>query len=341
MRKKIVKSPAVLFAFIAALFLAGTNSAQSVNVSYPTPILTNEIEGTIKARDIGDARLTSYYFTFLANQGDVFINIVTKNFNGDIDVFLAEGLKPLTKVVVYADMSDNETGRVLYFRKSERLILRVEGRTPNDDPATFRIKFAGSFEASKDAPTEEPALPDLKAANDTGIRVNSVGTIVAAAPKQKPTPEPTGTVAENEKPGDTETVPSQAENEPTGAAKEKKVEVVVTDPTAAAEEPARTTAKAPAERRRGKGLRSRSRTSAAAKVPAPPRRRPPAKAPEAEPDPLKSIFLLIEFKNGGKIERPMSEVLRMTVDKGILTVISRDGTIGRYSIFDIVKTTIQ
>ena len=174
MRKKIVKSPAVLLAFIAALFLAGTNSAQSVNVSYPTPIVTNEIEGTIKARDIGDARLTSYYFTFLANQGDVFINIVTKNFNGDIDVFLAEGLKPLTKVVVYADMSDNETGRVLYFRKSERLILRVEGRTPNDDPATFRIKFAGSFEASKDAPTEEPALPDLKAANDTGIRVNSV-----------------------------------------------------------------------------------------------------------------------------------------------------------------------
>jgi hypothetical protein len=31
----------------------------------------------------------------------------------------------------------------------------------------------------------------------------------------------------------------------------------------------------------------------------------------------------------------------MTVDKGILTVISRDGTIGRYSILDIVKTTIQ
>ncbi len=301
--------------------------------------------GAIKARDIGDARLTSYYFTFLANQGDVFINIVTKNFNGDIDVFLAEGLKPLTKVVVYADMSDNETGRVLYFRKSERLILRVEGRTPNDDPATFRIKFAGSFEASKDVPADEPSMPDLKAASDTGIQVNSVGTIVAAVPKPKATPEPTESVAANEEPGKPEAAASpEPENEPAaGESKAKKVEVVVTDPTVAEPEAAKAASKTPPvsrRTRRSAGDLTSGSSRRAAKVPAPPRRRPPAEA-LAVPDPLKSIFLVIEFKNGGKIERPMSEVLRMTVDKGILTVISRDGTIGRYSILDIVKTTIQ
>jgi hypothetical protein len=47
------------------------------------------------------------------------------------------------------------------------------------------------------------------------------------------------------------------------------------------------------------------------------------------------------FKDGTTIERPMSEVLRFTVDKGVLTVISKDGRIGRYSILDVAKVTIQ
>jgi hypothetical protein len=37
----------------------------------------------------------------------------------------------------------------------------------------------------------------------------------------------------------------------------------------------------------------------------------------------------------------MNEVLRFSVDKGVLTVISRDGSIGRYSILDVEKVTIQ
>ena len=119
---------------------------------YPHRSRTNEIIGTIKARDIGDPRLTSYFYTFNGAQGDIFINVVTKNFNGDIDVFTVEGLKSLTKIVVYADSPDSETGRLIYLRKPEKLLLRVEGRSPNDDPATFRIKFAGSFEAIKGGP---------------------------------------------------------------------------------------------------------------------------------------------------------------------------------------------
>ena len=42
-----------------ALALAGAAAAQSTNQNFPTPITSNEIEGTIKARDVGDARLTS------------------------------------------------------------------------------------------------------------------------------------------------------------------------------------------------------------------------------------------------------------------------------------------
>jgi hypothetical protein len=123
--------------------------AQSTNQSFPTPVTTNEINGKILARDVGDARLTNYFYVFSGNQGDVFINVVTKNFDGDIDVFTLNGLRPLTKITVYSDSTDNETGRIVYLRQPEKLLLRIEGRSPNDDPATFRIKFAGSFEPMK------------------------------------------------------------------------------------------------------------------------------------------------------------------------------------------------
>ena len=36
----------------------------------------------------------------------------------------------------------------IYFRQPQKVILRIEGRTPNDDPAEFQIKFAGNFEAA-------------------------------------------------------------------------------------------------------------------------------------------------------------------------------------------------
>ena len=38
----------------------------------------------------------------------------------------------------------------------------------------------------------------------------------------------------------------------------------------------------------------------------------------------------------------MSEVSRVNVDnKGMLTIVSKDGTIGRYSILDVAKMTIE
>ena len=60
-----------------------------------------------------------------------------------------------------------------------------------------------------------------------------------------------------------------------------------------------------------------------------------------EPDPLEKVNLVILFKDGTTIQRPMSEVLRFTVDKGLLTVIAKDGSIGRYSILDVARVTIE
>ncbi|MDQ3180365.1 MAG: hypothetical protein M3Q33_07580 [Acidobacteriota bacterium] len=357
-----------IFCILCASFFAA--KAQSTNQNYPTAITTSEISGKIPARDIGDARLTSYFYIFNGNQGDVFINVQTSNFNGDVDVFTAENLRPLTKITIYADLSENETGRVVYLRKPEKLVLRIEGRSPNDDAATFKIKFAGSFAAITNvAETDTPNAPEVKTEYRSDVRVNSVGTIIEVKPK--PTPKPKETIAKIEpKKADTsaenkeQTIEKKAEEtdtaekaaadkttiiiektaepemeKPVEIPKESKTEVVITDELAkpdvnkageenkAAASTKITIEKTP-EIAETKTVEKKSKPS-----------RKPAKS--KEPNPLENIRLIVLFKDGTKIERPMSDVLKVSVDKGILTVISKTGSVRRYSILDVAKMTIE
>ena len=352
--------------FCALWILCGANFSysQSTNQSFPTAVTTNEISGTIKARDIGDSRLTTYFYTFNGSQGDVFINIQTSNFNGDIDVFTVSGLKSLTKVVVYADSPNNETGRVIYLRKPEKLLLRIEGRSPNDDAASFRIKFAGSFQAvAETEQPEQPKLPEVSAQNDSGIVVNSVGTIIAVKPKPTPSPKEiiagntpekkneTGSVTEisvetdAEKSVVAETSKTEtgeikeisvetdtekevvADNEPKTGKKTKTLEVVVTEdqPEKVNNNPELNIEKPETKMEKTKVSGKKSKI----------------KKP-AEPNPLENIRLIVIFKDGTKIERPMSEISRVNVDnKGMLTVVAKDGTIERHSILEVAKFTIE
>ena len=185
----------------ANLFVKAEHRRRGLTQAFPTAITSNELSGTIRARDLGDARLTTYFYVFNGKQGDVFINVVTKNLDGDIDIFTADNLKPLTKITVYSDNSDSETGRVIYLRQPQKLILRVEGKTPTDEPASFRIKFAGSFEplAGTFAETDESKQPEVKSNEQGDIRVNSVGTIIEVKPKSKPTPKTTASKVETKK----------------------------------------------------------------------------------------------------------------------------------------------
>lgn len=295
--------------------------AQSTDQNYPTAISFPEISGAIRARDMGDARLTTYYYAFSGRQGDIFVNVVTKNFTGDIDVFNADGVRPLTKMVIYTGAEPGETGRLIYLRKSERLLLRIQGRSPNDDPATYRIKFGGSFVALAagdidDAPTIAGAQPD------GAIRVNSVGTILPPVGKPVPERKPKQTVVE-----------STAVNEPPVIVDEEKL-----DPAPApgkgiglprAAPPARTSS------RRGRTTAARPAQPPVRVVRSTP---PPV---EKKPDPLASIRLSIQLKAGETIYRPMSEVLRFSVNNGVLVVVGKDGKTSRYSILDVAKVTIE
>lgn len=363
--------------------LAFSIGAQSTNQSFPTAITTNEISGKIAARDLGDARLTSFFYVFNAAQGDVFINVVTTNLNGDIDIFTADNLRPLSKITLYADASDSETGRVVYLRQPTKLILRIEGRTPNDAAATFRVKFAGNFAPALLADNPEAETPQIKTDNQTDVRVNSVGTIIEIKPK--PTPQPKETIAAV-KPA---AIEQKAEiavktEQPIAEAKvenEKKPQVIVTEQIGsdkakietveaneveeekikeveaskvekAAVEKSRTdeaeTAKVITEEPAAEKTESETaaENAATAKVAetkrvAKSKRKPVKSAAPAAPNPLAGIRLVVNLKDGSTVEHPMSEVERVNVVKGILTIITKDGKIERYSILDVTKTTIE
>lgn len=312
--------------FGLALIVAGLSNAaaaQSNDQNFPTSITSNQLDGSIKARDVGDSRNTTYYFAFAGTNGDIFINLVTKNFVGDIDVFTQDGLRSLTKIVVF-DAGLHETGRLIYLRKDERMLLRIQGRTPGDDAASFQIKFGGSFVALR--PGKEEAPPTI-ADGEEQSTVNSVGTRLPAKPKPV---APPATAKSNE---NIANVPEPPKSNPASqpevstkseTAKEPKPEVVIEStikPVTKITPPAKPDPK--------KSTAAKKTTTV----------NPPPK--EKEPDPLASIRLMVLMKDGSVIERQMNEVLRFSVDKGVLTVILKDGGISRYPITQVARVTIE
>jgi hypothetical protein len=334
--------------------------AQSSSVDNPTPITASVIRGTIKARDVGDPRSTVHYYVFEGNQGDIFLKVEATNLNGDIDVFYADNMRPLTKISLYADSVPTQTGREIYLRKPERMILRVEGRTPIDDPATYSIRFDGSFIAmARGKAAEQPKLPEIDSENESGIRVNSVGTIIETKPK--PTPKPRETAARTSAQPEMETTtvpepistikPRTSNSRPPARNRNTKKEPaakIVVNESDKGDEPENekpetekiedTTPSTP------KSKTTRTSTRPAKNQPV--RKETPVKTPKADSaaelaKAMENIRLVVEFKDGAKIERPMSEVMRFGVDKGVLTIVNKNGTIGRYSILDVVRMTIE
>jgi hypothetical protein len=314
------------------MMCVGNAFSQSSDQQFPTPVRSSEISSVIKARDIGDSRSTTHYYTFEGEQGDLFINVQTRNFTGDIDVFVVQGLRPLTKMVLYADVTETETGRVIYLRKHETILLRIQGRTPDDDDASYRIKFAGSFAVSKAVGDGADSAPTVANTRQSGNQVNSVGTIIA-----RPTPE----VREKEVEVAVAENPKEESKRAADAAPTKKAPTVkVTDPVA--EKPKRSARTPAVNKPKREPEKTDERTATdRPRQPTPDTKRT-AREPKATPrDPMAGVNLSIKLKSGKVIEKPMTEVYRFTVERAVLTVINSDGSLTRYQMIDVASVTIE
>lgn len=322
------------FVLLGAVFtLSAGLTAQSTDQNFPSPVTQSEVGSTIRARDIGDARLTTHYWVFDGAQGDIFINVMTQNFSGDIDVYQASDLKPLTKMVMFADAGASETGRVIYMRQPGRLMLRVQGRTPNDDPASYKIKFAGSFVAL--APQKEQKPPTVEGTDETGINVNSVGTILPVKPKPTAEAKP-----EKKVPARTETAATSPQTPPAKRAETKEQAAAPEKDTPEKDDPSVETifgnkaAKVTVTRTPPETANPPTRRTATVS-------RPPKTRPEPVKDPLAGVSLVVTLKDGTRNELPMTDIIRFVYDHGFLTIFMKDGSIKRVGVAELASVTVQ
>ncbi len=337
--------------------------AQSSDVRSPTVVTGNEIVGVVPVRDIGDARLTDHFYTFNGLPGDILVTIESKNLNGDFDIFTAAELRPLLKATVYAETATAITKNI-YLRKPESLILRVEARTPNDDAGNYRIRFSGSFAALENRSTStDAATPreDLSQPTRTGnrktTRVSSSGARideplveVAAAPTPEPTPAPS--TEENTTPVAKVTPPRSPRGRRTPARVTPRKPVKPSDQTATTTSTSEESASKPANNvdESGDAKRSASAGGASTETTVPrakpvPARRSPAK-PVRGPRVTKSEVtaengrLIIEVKDGSRIEYLMSTVTRLTVENGEVVIVSDDGYTKRVPLMNVLRMSI-
>ena len=319
----------ILILFVASLAPAGLCqvAAQSTNPELPTPVFSNEINGTIVPLDLGDSRFTRHYYAFEATPGDLNVKVNTRNLNGDVDVFTAVTFRPLTKITIYAGTIPPEVEKSLYFRTRQIVILRVEAKTPNDEAGTYRITLGGSFQpfsggipVAENAPTEtEPE----KRADKNVQRLSSVGATI---------PRPPGEVAVEE--------PKPAETEVEKPAEEKPV-----TPTPSARR--NTTRTPPRRNQRGRTPSRTTRTTppktettkTETEQPKPEEEKPATEKPPQE-TPL-GARLIIEQTDGTRIERPMSTVRRIIVEANGIVIILKTGRTERVPMASVARMAIE
>jgi hypothetical protein len=335
----------------AVTFLHG----QSSDLTFPTHVLTSEVAGTIRPRAIGDARATTHYYAFNGQQGDIFVNVSAQNFNGDVDIYAADGLRLLTRIPIFSDRGETETGRVIYLRRPERLLMRVQGRTMNDEAAVYRIKFAGSFVAMTQASRDE--APTLEHTVDGPVRVDSAGRIIEVKPSPKQVAEesnsPDGVAPVTTAAKRTETATPSTPAKPAAPVRNRTSE----DVRASRERSSSAAGATTTSTRRNTPVAG---TNPSRDTPAAPEKLPIAKSEaltsraaankpagtkktttESETAALEKINLVILMKDGSIFQRPMNEVVRFNVDKGVLTVLRKDGKTSRYSLLEVLRVTIE
>ena len=349
---------AALVASMTLCSLASKTFGQSSDQSLPTPILSNDINGKIVALDVGDPRATRHFYAFAANSGDLLITVDGKNLNGDVDVFTAITFRPLMKTTVYASSQSAPITKGIYLRAHQILILRVEARTPNDDAGTYHIHFGGTFEPfSGGIPVAENTEPAESSTEKSGTnRLSSVGATIPRPPAEvietaeaKPSPEkPTEKTSveteapkkETEKPATPAPSrrttargprrgarPAPAKRQPPPKTTDATVKTETETPKVEApktETPKVTEEKAaPAEKT--------SETTAPAEKPKP---------QQISPLPV-GTRLIIEEKDGTRIERPMTTVRRVVIEGTTIVIVLKTGKIERINMSEVSRMSIE
>jgi hypothetical protein len=350
LKRLLCLSPTVLLVCL----VAAVSSGQSGDQSLPTPVLTNEISGTIPALDIGDSRLTRHFYAFEAAPGDLSVTINSRNLNGDVDVFTAVTFRPLLKISIYANTIPPEVSKGVFLRTHQILILRVEARSPDDDPGSYRITFGGSFQPfSGGIPVAENADSTTETTTSRNTRrVSSVGATIPQPPEPKAEEART-----EEKPPDTEpaketeakpepkpkpirtTTRSSTRNRPPRAPRTKPPEPEKPKTESAKTEPAETEKP---KTEKPKTAKSRTTKPKVEPKPAEGEEKSGETQPATQPqEPQPGPHLIIEQTDGTRIDRPMSTVRRVVVEGGMIVVVLKTGKIERVPMSAVARMSIE
>ncbi len=338
--------------------VAGVGHAQSNDQSLPTAVLTNEITGTIRALDIGDSRLTRHFYAFEATPGDLAITVNSRNLNGDVDIFTAVTFRPLLKISIYANTIPPEVTKGIYFRTRQILILRVEARSPDDDPGSFRITFGGSFQPFSGgiAVAENTvATSESTTTSSNPRRLSSVGATLPQLPEAKPEVTTEEKAPATEPPKETETKPEpkpkptrtttrgSARNRTPRAPRTKPPQPEKPKPESAKTEGPETGTPETEKPKPEKPKTAKSRTTKPKVEPKPTEgeeksgETQPATQPQEPPGP----HLIIEQKDGTRIDRSMSTVRRVIVEGGMIVVVLKTGKIERVPMSAVARMSIE
>jgi hypothetical protein len=320
------------------LLLAANAQAQSTDLDQPTPVTSSQIAGQITARDIGDSRLTRHFYILTGTPGDLVLTVESQNLNGDVDLFQAGTLRPLAKVSMYAGELSTSTSKSIYLRQRETIILRVEARTPNDDKGSYRVSFSGGFEAMA-APAVQPETdaaeqtPATARRDKNTRRVSSVGARIDE-------PEPIETAKTTQPETSTDRAADSADASNKSAA---------TDNAGTTTSPASVTTARPQRPPSSRNNRRRRGRNVPAKPPETTAQNNPTTDVTEEPPAVVTkpsgieagAKLIIETRDGMRVERFMSTVRRVTVENGQIVVFMRDGKITRHPMASVVRMAIE
>ena len=320
------------------LVLAATVStaAQSTDVALPTAVIASEIEGRIAPRDIGDARLTRHFYMFIGTPGDLVVTVESKNLNGDVDLFAA-GMRPLTKITLYAGADSSTATKSVYLRRQEGLLLRVEARSMNDGEGSYRIRFDGAFapansEMIAQSENNRLAAPVVRSTQASGRRVTSVGGKIEEIEAEK--------IEAKDSEAKASEATESSESASIARAPAPKVDPEPSPPVEPITTPKPVVVRSTRTRaRRPRPTRARNESPAKKSVPAP-KTAEPLSSPSTS-TPIVSARLIIETREGARLEREMSTVRRITVENGQLIVVTIDGKSERQSMTNILRMAIE